>query len=103
VSRANIPSMAGGIRKCRARSPRLIPLYDYEEADVLLSDGAPAEVAAKSGAGFFDGSPASTKQRCGKTRLHVGGEVPEVFDGFRVAVHPVLTGAFPVSRMVRQN
>lgn len=52
LSRAKHPSLAGHSKMSR-RLARLIPFYDYEEAEFFCSDGAPPEVVAKRRDGFF--------------------------------------------------
>ena len=52
LSRAKHRSLAGHSKMSR-RLARLIPFYEYGEAEFFCSDGAPPEVAAKRRAGFF--------------------------------------------------
>jgi len=55
---------------------RLIPFYDYEEAEFFCSDGASPEVAAKRRGGFFQLADLY-QQRFAKTRCMTS----EVSDG----------------------
>src|SRR4051812_45111773 len=52
LSRAKHPSLAGHSKMSR-RLSRLIPFYEYNEAQFFCSDGAPPEVAGKRREGFF--------------------------------------------------
>jgi len=52
LSRAKHPSIAGHARIAR-RIAALIPHYEYDDTSFFRADGAPAEVAARRRAGFF--------------------------------------------------
>src|SRR3954469_16612654 len=52
LSRAKHRSLAGHSKMSR-RLARLIPFYDYGEAQFFCSDGAPPEVATQRREGFF--------------------------------------------------
>ena len=52
LSRAKHPSIAGHARIAR-RIAALIPHYEYDQASFFRADDAPAEVAARRSAGFF--------------------------------------------------
>jgi glutamate-1-semialdehyde 2,1-aminomutase len=52
LSWAKHPSLAGHARMA-SRFSRWLPFYEYDEAELFCSDGAPSEVAAQRRAGFF--------------------------------------------------
>ena len=52
LSKAKHPSLAGHSKMAR-RVARLLPFYEYDEAQFFTSDDAPAEVAAQRQAGFM--------------------------------------------------
>ncbi len=53
LSRAKHPSLRGHA-KLSQRFARLLPFYEYDEAQAFACDGAPAEVAARRRIGFHD-------------------------------------------------
>src|SRR3569833_1872465 len=52
LSRAKHRSLAGHSKWSR-RFARLVPFYEYSEAEFFNADGAPADIAAKRRAGFM--------------------------------------------------
>ena len=52
LSRAKHRSLAGHSKWSR-RLARLVPFYEYSEAEIFSVDGAPAEIAAKRREGFM--------------------------------------------------
>jgi glutamate-1-semialdehyde 2,1-aminomutase len=98
LSRAKHPSLAGHSKMSRALA-RLIPFYDYEEAEFFCSDGAPAEVAAKRRGGFFR-LAGLYQQRFAKTRSMTS----EVSDGISdLQFTQSYRVPFQYSRLVRQH
>ncbi len=98
LSRAKHRSLAGHAKMSRLLA-RLIPFYDYDEAEFFCSDGAPPEVAARRREGFFRLSNLY-QQRYAQTRRMTS----EVSDGISdLQFTESYRVPFQYSRLVRQH
>jgi glutamate-1-semialdehyde 2,1-aminomutase len=98
LSRAKHPSLAGHSKMSR-RLARLIPFYEYDEAEFFRSDGAPPELAAKRREGFFR-LASLYQQRFAQTRRLTSEASQGISDLQFTQVYRV---PFQYSRLVRQH
>jgi glutamate-1-semialdehyde 2,1-aminomutase len=98
LSRAKHPSLAGHSKMSR-RLARLIPFYEYDEAEFFRSDGAPPALAAKRREAFFRLSELF-QQRFAQTRRLTAGAAEGISDLQFTASYRV---PFQYSRLVRQH
>jgi glutamate-1-semialdehyde 2,1-aminomutase len=98
LSRAKHRSLAGHSKMSR-RLARLIPFYDYGEAEFFCSDGAPPETAAKRREGFFR-LAGLYQQRFAQTRRMTAEAAEGISDLQFTASYRV---PFQYSRLVRQH
>jgi len=98
LSRAKHPSLAGHSKMSR-RLSRMIPFYDYGEAQFFCSDGAPPEVAGRRREGFFR-LAGLYAQRFPATRRMTAQAAEGISDLQFTGAYRV---PFQYSRLVRQN
>jgi glutamate-1-semialdehyde 2,1-aminomutase len=98
LSRAKHPSLAGHSKMSR-RLARLIPFYEFDEAEFFRSDGAPPEFAAKRREGFLRLS-SLYQQRFAQTRRLTSEASEGISDLQFTQTYRV---PFQYSRLVRQH
>src|SRR5438034_6315040 len=98
LSRAKHPSLAGHSKMSR-RLARLIPFYEYDEAEFFRSDGAPPALAAKRREGFFR-LAGLYQQRFAQTRRLTSEAAEGISDLQFTQAYRV---PFQYSRLVRQH